>query len=102
RRELDGRSVYSRPGVTRYATRVQLAREQELLEPAAKEDAPHLPREQSAELLGATPAALEEAARARAQEATAQLPSGVTLAQAAALHASLTSDRTGYATVGPA
>ena len=102
RRELDGRSVYTRPGVTRYATRVQLAREKDLLDAAAKEGAPHLTREQSAELLGVPPEALEEAAHARAQEATAQLPSGVTLAQAAALHASLTSDRTGYATVGPA
>ena len=101
RRELDGRSVYSRPGVTRYAARVQIAREKDLLDATAKEGAPHLTREQSAELLGAEADELEAAALAKASEPTRQLPSGVTLAQAAAIHQSLTSDRTGYATVGP-
>ena len=48
RRELDGRSVYTRPGTTRYATSVQIAREKELLDATGKEGAPHLTREQSA------------------------------------------------------
>ena len=39
---------------------------------------------------------------AKATEPTRQLSSGVTLAQAAAMHQAMTSDRTGYATVGPA
>ena len=102
RRELDGRSVYTRPGTERYATSVQIAREKDLLDATSKQGAPHLTREQSAELLGAEAGELEAAALAKAHEPTPQLVSGVTLAQAAALHASLTSDRTGYATVGPA
>ena len=102
RRELDGRSVYTRPGTTRYATSVQLSREEELLEAAGKEGAPHLTREQSARYLGATPEELEAAAHDRASEPTRQLSSGVTLAQAAATHQAMTGDRTGYAIVGPA
>ena len=76
RRDLDGRSVYSRPGTTRYATRVQISREQELLEAAGKEGAPQLTREQSARYLGATPEELEAASRDRASEPTRQLSSG--------------------------
>ena len=53
RRELDGRSVYTRPGTTRYATRVQLAMEEQLLREAQRQGAPHLTREQAAALLGA-------------------------------------------------
>jgi hypothetical protein len=34
RRSLDGRSVYTRPGTTRYATRVQLSMEEQLLQHA--------------------------------------------------------------------
>ena len=90
------------PGTTRYATSVQIAREKELLDATGKEGAPHLTREESARLLGAKAEELEAAALAKATEPTRQLPSGVTLAQAAALHQAMTSDRTGYATVGPA
>ena len=50
RRELDGRSIYTRPGTTRYATSVQIAREKDLLDATAKEGAPHLTREESARL----------------------------------------------------
>ena len=67
-----------------------------------KEGAPHLTREESARLLGASQEELEAAALEKATEPTRQLPSGLTLAQAAALHQAMTSDRTGYATVGPA
>ena len=102
RRDLDGRSVYTRPGTERYATQVQLSRERELLAAAAAKGAPHLTPEMSAQLLGTEPEALEEAGHTRAQEATEQLPSGVRMGQAAALHAALTSSRTGYAIVGPA
>ena len=102
RRDLDGRSVYTRPGTTKYATSVQIAREKDLLDATAKEGAPHLTKEESARLLGATQEELEAAALEKASEPTRQLPSGLTLAQAAALHQAITSDRTGYATVGPA
>jgi conjugative relaxase-like TrwC/TraI family protein len=101
-RELDGKSMYTRPGVERFTTGVQIAREEELLATAAKEGAPHLTRERAAQLLGATPGELEAAARTRASEPTRQLPNGMSMAQAAALYQSLTSDRTGYPTVGPA
>ena len=80
---------------------MQISREEELLDAAGKEGAPSLTREQSARLLGATPEELEAAARERATEPTRQLPSGVTLAQAAAIYQAITSDRTGYAIVGP-
>ena len=91
RRELDGRSEYSRPGTSRYATQVQLSREEQLVAAAGREAAPHLTAEQSAELLGVTPEALEAAGRERAQEATEQLSSGVRMGQAAAVNAALTS-----------
>jgi len=102
RRELDGKSIYTRPGTTKYATSVQIAREKELLEATAKEGEPLLTREESAWLLSAQPGELEAAARSKATEPTRQLASGVTLAQAAAIHAAMTSGRTGYALVGPA
>src|ERR1700759_3207070 len=101
RRDLDGRSVYSRPGTTRYATRVQISREEDLLEATGKEGAPQLTREEAARYLGATPEELEAASHDRASEPSRQLSSGVTLAQAAAIHKSMTSERAGYAIVGP-
>ena len=48
RRDLDGRSVFTRPGVSRYATEVQLSREEKLLERARQEGAPRLSRAQAA------------------------------------------------------
>ena len=101
RRELDGRSEYTRPGTSRYATGLQMSREQQLLATAAKETAPHLTAEQSAQMLGVTPDALTAAGRERAQEATRQLPSGVSLGQAAAAHAAVTSPRVAYSLTGP-
>ncbi len=102
RRELDGRSVYTRPGTSRYATQVQLSREEQLVATAARGTAPHLTREQAAELLGTTPEALDAAGRERAQEATEQLPSGVSMGQATAANAALTSPRNVYSVVGAA
>jgi len=102
-REVDGRrvSVYARPGTERYATNVQLAREKELLDTTEKQTELHLTREESARLLGAEADELEAAALERASEPTRQLSSGLTLAQAAAAHRSMTTDKTGYAIVGP-
>ena len=102
RRELDGRSVYTRPGTTRYATSVQIAREKELLDATAKEGAPHLTREQSA-----------SAARREGRGARSGRPGEGDRADPAAIQRrdpgpgcrhpqAMTSDRTGYATVGPA
>ena len=89
-------------GTSRYATQVQLSREEKLVATAGRETAPHLTAEQSAELLGTTPEALDAAGRERAQEATEQLPSGVSMGQAAAANAALTSPRVVSSIVGPA
>ena len=51
RRDLDGRSIFTRPGVSRYATEVQLSREEKLLERARQEGAPRLSRAQAAQPL---------------------------------------------------
>jgi hypothetical protein len=53
RRDLDGRSVYTRPGTARYATAGQLEMEGELIQQAQTQGAPRLPREVAARLLGA-------------------------------------------------
>ena len=103
RRELDGRSVYTRPGTARYATRVQLAMEEQLLREAQRQGAPHLTRYQAAALLGADAGALEEQLRERAQESRAETTdSGLRLDQGAALYHALTSARTVEVIVGPA
>src|SRR5262249_37447382 len=44
-RDLDGRSVYTRPGTTRYATRGQLAMEERMCQQAQHHGAPALARE---------------------------------------------------------
>ena len=103
RRELDGRSVYTRPGTTRYATRVQLGLEERLLREAQRRGAPHLGRDRAAELLGAEAAELEEQLYERAQESRSHATgSGLRLDQGAALYHALTSDRTVEVIVGPA
>jgi hypothetical protein len=104
RREVDGRSVYTRPGTPRYATQVQLSAEERLLAAARAEGAPHLTREQAACALGADASALDAALHARVAssrqaDATA---SGLRLDQAAALAYVLTSPRTAEVLVGPA
>jgi hypothetical protein len=59
RRELDGRSVYTRLGVTRYATAAQLSLEDTLVARARTQGAPRLPGELAARRLGANPALLQ-------------------------------------------
>ena len=72
RRELDGRSIYSRPGVARYATAAQLSMEERLVAHAQTQAAPRLPGELAARRLGADPALLDAAAaRPRARRARA-------------------------------
>ena len=103
RRELDGRSVYTRPGTARYATRVQLSLEERLLRAAQRQGAPHLGRDDAARLLGADADALEAQLFERAQESRSHATgSGLRLDQGAALFHALTSERTVEVIVGPA
>jgi hypothetical protein len=103
RRELDGRSVYTRPGVTRYATSAQLSLEDTLIAQARAQGAPRLPGELAARRLGADPALLEAQLRARADAARGQVPQqGLRLDQAAAVWYVLTSARTVEVITGPA
>ena len=73
RRELDGRSVYTRPGTARYATAAQLSAEERLVAQAQTQGAPRLPHELAARRLGADPALLEAQLRERAQDARNQV-----------------------------
>ena len=103
RRELDGRSVYTRPGVARYATAAQLSMEAKLVAQAKAEAAPRLPREQAARRLGADAALLEAQLRGRAHDArTHATHGGLRLDQAAAIWHVLTSPRTAEVITGPA
>jgi hypothetical protein len=103
RRELDGRSVYTRPGVAPYATATQLSREDKLITQAQAQTAPRLPREQAARRLGANAALLEAQLRERAQDAREHATDGgLRLDQAAAIWYALTSPRTVEVVTGPA
>ena len=68
RRELDGRSIYSRPGVARYATAAQLSLEERLVAHAQTQGAPRLPGELAARRLGADLAQLRAALAGRAHD----------------------------------
>jgi TrwC relaxase/AAA domain len=103
RRELDGRSVYTRSGVTRYATAAQLTLEDTLVAQARTQGAPRLPGELAARRLGADPALLQAQLRERADEARGQVTQhGLRLDQAAAIWHVLTSARTVEVITGPA
>ena len=103
RRELDGRSIYTRPGVARYATTAQLTMEDTLVAHAQARGAPRLPGELAARRIGADPALLEAQLRGRAHETRAHAaPRGLRLDQAAAVWHALTSPRTVEVITGPA
>jgi hypothetical protein len=103
RRELDGRSVYTRPGVTRYATAAQLSLEDTLVAQASAQGAPRLPSELAARRLDADPALLQAQLRERADAARGQVTQrGLRLDQAAAVWHVLTSARTVEVITGPA
>ncbi len=103
RRELDGGSVYTRPGLTRYGTATQLAAEERLVAQAQAQRAPHLPRELAAQHLGADAAVLEAQLRERAHHARERVTERVLrLDQAAAVYYALTSSRVAEVVVGPA
>jgi hypothetical protein len=103
RRELDGRSVYTRPGVARYATTAQLSMERKLVAQARAQSAPRLSREQAAQRLGANVALVEAQLRERAQDAREHATqAGLRLEQATAVWRVLTSPRVAGVITGPA
>ena len=103
RRQLDGRSVYTRPGAARYATTAQLTLEDRLVAHAQTQGAPRLPGDLAARRLGADPALLEAELRGRAHDAREHAaPRGLRLDQAAAVWHVLTSARTVEIVTGPA
>src|SRR5690348_6433191 len=103
RRELDGRSVYTRPGTARYATTAQLSLEDKLLARAQTQAAPRLPGEVAARRLGADPALLEAQLRGTACDTREQVTQGgLRLDQAAAVWHVLTSARIVEVVTGPA
>jgi hypothetical protein len=103
RRELDGRSVYTRPGVARYATAVQLSAEERLVAHAQARRAPRLPGELAARRLGVDAELVAAQLRERAQDAHQQVTrSRLRLDQAAAVWHVLTSARTVEVVTGPA
>ena len=103
RRELDGRSVYTRPGVARYATAAQLSAEERLVAHAQARRAPRLPGELAARRLGVDAELAEAQLREGAQDAHQQgTRSGLRLDQAAAVWHVLTSARTVEVVTGPA
>jgi conjugative relaxase-like TrwC/TraI family protein len=103
RRELDGRSVYTRPGVARYATAAQLSMEDKLVAQAQTQAAPRLTRELAAQRLGADAGLLEAQLRERAHDARAHATqAGLRLDQAAAVWHALTSPRVVEVVTGPA
>jgi hypothetical protein len=103
RRELDGRSVYTRPGVARYATTAQLTLEDTLVAHAQTQGAPRLPSEVAARRLGVDPAALEAQLHGRACDVRGpSAPRGLRMDQAAAVWHVLTSARTVEIITGPA
>jgi hypothetical protein len=103
RRALDGRSVYTRPGATRYATAAQLSAEERLVAQAKSERAPRLRPGQTARCLGANAALLDAQLRERAHNICKRvMRRGLRLDQAAAVYYVLASPRTAEVIVGPA
>jgi ATP-dependent exoDNAse (exonuclease V) alpha subunit len=103
RRELDGRSVYTRPGTARFATAAQLAMEDRLVADAQAQGAPRLPGELAARRLDTDPAQLRAELAGRARVAREHgAPRRLRLDQAAAAWHVLTSARTVEVITGPA
>jgi hypothetical protein len=101
-RELDGRSVYTRPGVTRYACKGQLSMEDKLCEQAQATRARVLTREFAAAQLGAEAGELDAQLTARAQDAHTHTRAGLRADQAAMIYQAMTSPRVISVGVGPA
>ncbi len=103
RLQLDGRSIYSRPGVARFATAAQLSLEERLMAHAQAQGAPRLRGELAALRLGADLAQLREVLAGRVHDTREHAaPRGLRLDQAAAAWHALTSARTVEVITGPA
>jgi hypothetical protein len=103
RRQLEGRSIYTRPGVARYATVAQLTLEERLVAHAQTQAAPRVPGELAARRLGADLAQLRAALADRAHDPRGHAARrGLRLDQAAAAWHALTSARTVEVITGPA
>jgi hypothetical protein len=90
----DGRSVYQRHGGVRYATRSQMAMEEQMVARASAEDAPRMTRAEAAQALGADLERLEGALGGRAADAHSQpTNTGLRADQAAAALSVLTDGR---------
>jgi conjugative relaxase-like TrwC/TraI family protein len=101
-RRADGRSVYQRHGGVKYATRVQLSREEKLVAQAGARGGPGMTRGDAARVLGADAAVLEAALREPASAEATMTGCGLRTDQAAAAFHVLTSDRRAEVIVGPA
>lgn len=101
-RRADGRSLYQRHGGVKYATRVQLSREEKLVAQAGARGGPCMSPEDAARALGATVAELESALGEQPGAEVAVTGSGLRMDQAAAAFQVLTSDRRVEVIVGPA
>jgi conjugative relaxase-like TrwC/TraI family protein len=90
----DGRSVYQRHGGVRYATRIQLSREERLVAQARADGAPRMEGADAARALGADVTQLEAALVRRAQDTqSARTRAGLREDQAAAAYSVLTDGR---------
>jgi AAA domain/TrwC relaxase len=98
----DGRSVYQRHGGVKYATRVQLSREEKLVAQAGARGAPSMTREEAAHALGAEADELEAALHQPPAAEIKTAACGLRMDQAAAAFHVLTSDRRVEVIVGPA
>jgi hypothetical protein len=101
-RRADGRSVYQRHGGVKYATRVQLSREEKLVAQASACGGPFMSPEDAARQLGATVAELEAALGEQPGAEAAVTGNGLRMDQAAAAFHVLTSGRRVEVIVGPA
>jgi AAA domain/TrwC relaxase len=102
RREVDGRSVYMRPGTTRYASRAAIDVEHQLLGDAQRQVAPRLALEDIARHFGTDITVLEGALLRGAGDAQDRLANGLRLDQGAALAHVLSSPRVAEILTGPA
>jgi conjugative relaxase-like TrwC/TraI family protein len=101
-RRADGRSVYERHGGVKYATRVQLSREERLVAQASVRCGPSMTREEAARALGADAVELEAALHQPPGAEVKAAACGLRMDQAAAAFHVLTSDRRVEVVVGPA
>jgi conjugative relaxase-like TrwC/TraI family protein len=98
----DGRSVYQRHGGVKYATKVQLSREERLVAQAGVRGGPSMAREQAARALGADAAELEAALHQPPSAEVKAVACGLRMDQAAAAFHVLTSSRRVEVIIGPA